>query len=217
MRTEPLVLARGALCVPLRFRKSDIFLPRPLLSSIFVLNYPIGDSPLVRVRRTQPARPAPRSLARGASSRAIRESRAQARIVNLLNRGLSIAEIADREGVSERGMRKNVRAILARRAPQPPAEFLALQVSRLNEALLIAYDAMSVVNLEAVDRVVKIVRELDRYHGFAAEAATPRPARLAPPSSPPLALEGPGARMEQLAPQPTEIAQFASRNGAPSR
>ena len=52
--------------------------------------------------------------------------------------------------------------------PEPPAEFLALQVSRLNEALLVAYSAMSGANLRAVDLVVKIVRELDRYHGFSA-------------------------------------------------
>ena len=52
--------------------------------------------------------------------------------------------------------------------PEPPAEFVALQVSRLNEALLVAYGAMSGGNLRAVDRVVKIVRELDRYHGFVA-------------------------------------------------
>ena len=105
-------------------------------------------------------------------------------IVSLLNRGFSVAEIADRNGVSERAMRKSIRTLLARRAPAPPAEFLALQVSRLNEALLVAYGAMSAENLEAVDRVVKIVRELDRYHGFAVQAASaetaPSPAALCP-------------------------------------
>jgi len=71
-------------------------------------------------------------------------------------------------------------------------------VSRLNEALLAAYGAMSAENLEAVDRVVKIVRELDRYHGFAVQAATPRSPRLPPPSAAPLALEAPGARTERI-------------------
>jgi len=147
---------------------------------------------------TRPAAPrGDRSRAARASARRERAAR-EARIVNLLNRGLSIAEIADREGMSARGMRNNVRAILARRAPQPPAEFLALQVSRLNEALLVAYGAMSAENLDAVDRVVKIVRELDRYHGFAVQAATPRPPRLPPPSAAPLALEAPGARTEPI-------------------
>ncbi len=45
---------------------------------------------------------------------------------------------------------------------------MAIQVSRLNEALLVAFSAMSPTNLKAVDQAVRIVRELDRYHGFAA-------------------------------------------------
>ena len=91
-------------------------------------------------------------------------------IVDYLNRGVSVAEIAARFGVGEKRMRAIVREILARRMPHPPEEFVAIQVSRLNEALLVAYSAMSGPNLKAVDRVVKIVRELDRYHGFAATA-----------------------------------------------
>ena len=53
-------------------------------------------------------------------------------------------------------------------------------------------------NLQAVDRVVKIVRELDRYHGFAFadERATGRPSRLAPLSPAPLALKAPRDRTE---------------------
>lgn len=116
-------------------------------------------------------------------------------IVGLLNRGLSVAEIASRSGVSIKHMRNLVRKILAERMPQPPAEYLALQVSRLNEALLVSYSAMhnsaTGTNFEAVDRVVRIVRELDRYHGF---AALPRPReqheplRLPAPAESPIAI-----------------------------
>jgi DNA-binding CsgD family transcriptional regulator len=125
-------------------------------------------------------------------------------IMGLLNRGLSVAEIASRSGVSIKHMSNLVRKILAERMPQPPAEYLALQVSRLNEALLVSYSAMhnsaTGTNFEAVDRVVRIVRELDRYHGF---AAVPRPReeneplRLLPPAESPIAL-GPtvGERIE---------------------
>jgi hypothetical protein len=125
-------------------------------------------------------------------------------IVGLLNRGLSVAEIASRSGVSIKHMRNLVRKILAERMPQPPAEYLALQVSRLNEALLVSFSAMhnsaTGTNFEAVDRVVRIVRELDRYHGF---AAVPRPReesaplRLPPPVESPIVL-GPtaGERIE---------------------
>ncbi len=99
-------------------------------------------------------------------------------IVNSLNRGLSVVEIAARVGVGEKRMRAIIREILARRAPAPPEEFVAIQVSRLNEALLVAYNAMTGMNLKAVDRVVRIVRELDRYHGF--QPAVRQRSRLEP-------------------------------------
>ena len=143
-----------------------------------------------------------RSIVGRRKARADKAAR-ERRIVNLLNAGVSIAEIAQSEGVTHRRMRGIVEEILARRAPQPPAEFLAVQVSRLNEALLVSYGAMGGGNLAAVDRVVKIVRELDRYHGFAGierpappieqarlTASAPRPLALAPPDPSP---EGNGA------------------------
>ena len=87
-------------------------------------------------------------------------------VIDSLNRGLSMAEIADAIGVSDKRMRALVREILARRQPAAPEEFAALQTSRLNAALGVAYDAMMKGDLRALDRVVTIVRELDRYAGF---------------------------------------------------
>jgi hypothetical protein len=141
--------------------------------------------------------PSPPSAPRGRSIAARRAARRakfdrEKRIVMLLNGGVSIAEVAAREGVTVKRMHAFIREILPRRAPQPPAEFLALQISR-NEALIVSYNAMSRANLEAVDRVVRIVRELDRYHGFAAAepARFPVASRLAAPARIPLALEAP--------------------------
>ena len=75
-----------------------------------------------------------------------------------------------------------------------------------------AYSAMSGQNLRAVDRVVKIVRELDRYHGFF--AAERRPLRHSQDgeakAEEPLALL---ADRLQMAPQAIEKAQFAPGNG----
>jgi DNA-binding CsgD family transcriptional regulator len=158
------------------------------LSENTSLSEPVKPAPTLRRDRS----PAARNAARR------RKANRERRVVSFLNRGASIAKIAAREGVTERGMRKYVRGLLTGRAPQPPTEFLALQVSRLNEALIVAYSAMSGANLHAVDRVVTIVRELDRYHGFAFadERATRTPSRLAPPSLAPLALEAPRAETE---------------------
>jgi hypothetical protein len=95
--------------------------------------------------------------------------------------------------------------------PGPPEEFVALQISRLNEALLVAYSAMSGMNLKAVDRVVRIARELDRYHGFfpADRRSLPdarRPALTEAKAEEPLALlaDRPGMAMQVI-----EIAQSA--------
>ena len=71
---------------------------------------------------------------------------------------------------------------------------------------------MSGANLAAVDRVVRIVRELDGYHGFETAAPTkPKPRKLA--SQRPLALTGPESGRTQMAPQPIEKSRFADMNG----
>ncbi len=130
------------------------------------------------------------------------------RIVGLLNGGVSVAEIAAREDVTQKRMRALISEILARRMPEPSAEFLALQVSRLNEALLVAYSAMSGGNLQAVDRVVKIVRELDRYHGF---IAADRRSRNDEAKEGALAL---AAHRPEMAPQRPEKMESAPGNAA---
>jgi DNA-binding CsgD family transcriptional regulator len=93
-------------------------------------------------------------------------SERERRVVEGLRGGVAMAEIARQEGISERGLRKYVRTLFARRAPEATGEFIATQMSRLNEALIVSFGAMSAENLPAVDRVVRIVRELDRYQGF---------------------------------------------------
>jgi len=109
-------------------------------------------------------------VARAPAARAVRsepeKSARERRVVEGLRGGVAMAEIARREGISERGMRKYVRTLFARRAPEATGEFVATQMNRLNEALLVSFGAMSAENLPAVDRVVKIVRELDRYQGL---------------------------------------------------
>ncbi len=110
-----------------------------------------------------------------------RRAERQARIVGLFNEGVSVAEIAAREGVSLKRMRNCLREILAKRQPRPPAEFLAREVSRLNEALLLSFGAMynpeTGANFEAIDRVVSIVRALDRVSGFSAPTGRSGPSR----------------------------------------
>jgi hypothetical protein len=158
--------------------------------------------------------PRDRSVEARRAKRQAKASR-ERRIIASLNRGVPVAVIAEWEDVGEKRMRTLVRDILARRMPEPPAQFLAMQVSRLNEALLVSFDAMSGSNLQAVDRVVKIVRALDRYHGFVAAERWGLPvASEAPDQIPPWLEARSAARIRpQMAPQRLEKIESAPVNG----
>lgn len=89
------------------------------------------------------------------------------RIVRALAHGETMDEIAVREGLTLRRTRERVAAVVARRTLEPTDAFIAVQIARLNEMMLVAYAAMKDGNMAAVDRVLKITREYDRYHGLA--------------------------------------------------
>ena len=110
------------------------------------------------------------------------------RLIEKLAAGATIEEIAANEGISPQWARARKSAILARRAIDPPHEFIQLQIRRLSEAMLVAYADMTDGNLKAVDYVIKVARELDRYHGFGLDRSAPRFAAPAPIAPPPLAL-----------------------------
>ena len=98
-------------------------------------------------------------------------------------------------------------------------------MNRLNEALIASFGEMSAENLPAVDRVVKIVRELDRYQGgSAARGASTRRKLLESlnsgaeadscPTRAALERRGAGscARRNRNAPQPAGKSRFGSRD-----
>ena len=88
--------------------------------------------------------------------------------------------------------------MLKREAANHPAGYVALQIRRLSEALIVAYSAMGGANLKALDRVVKIVRELDRYY-FGPGVS---PASRAAPALPQAEQPQPAAPLKLLAPAP---------------
>ena len=114
------------------------------------------------------------------------------RFIEKLAASVTIEEIAASEGISLKWARERKAAVLASRVIDPPHEFIKLQIRRLSEAMLVSYSAMSNGDLRAVDKVIKVARELDRYHGFAPDRNAPNYAPLlaaAPPQ--PLALPEP--------------------------
>ena len=96
------------------------------------------------------------------------------RFIEKLAAGATIEEIAASEGISMKWARERKAAVLASRVIDPPHEFIKLQIRRLSEAMLVSYSAMSNGDLRAVDKVIKVARELDRYHGFAPDRSAQR-------------------------------------------
>jgi hypothetical protein len=116
------------------------------------------------------------------------------RLIEKLAAGATIEEIAASEGISVKWARERKASVLASRVIDTPHEFIKLQIRRLSEAMLVSYSAMSLGDLRAVDKVIKVVRELDRYHGFAPHLNAPRFAMSLPAAPPPpLALPEPPA------------------------
>src|SRR5580698_7500131 len=114
------------------------------------------------------------------------------RLIEKLAAGVTIEEIAASEGISVKWARERKAALLATRVIDTPHEFLKLQIRRLSEAMLVSYSATSLGDLKAVDKVIKVARELDRYHGFAPDRSAPSYAPFLPAAPPPpLALPEP--------------------------
>ena len=108
------------------------------------------------------------------------------RLIEKLAAGATIEEIAASEGISLKWARERKAAVLASRVIDPPHEFIKLQIRRLSEAMLVSYSAMSNGDLRAVDQVIKVARELDRYHGFAPDRSAQRHAASLSAAPPPL-------------------------------
>jgi len=182
----------------------------------------MSESP--ELSRSPETDPAPASPADSARAQRLEAFRREQVIVDHLNRGVTVPEIAARVGVDEPAMRVIVRQVLARRMPESPEVFAAIQMSRLNEAMLVAFSAMTDMNLKAVDRVIRIARELDRCHkALAARPMALDPERDAEPSGAAAAMaallagaadaagEGGGMR-NQNAPQSLEKIDSGSQN-----
>jgi hypothetical protein len=132
------------------------------------------------------------------------------RILERLTAGVSVAHVARTEKLTIRRVRQIIGEMLVRREVDPPAGFVQLQIARLSDAMSVAHTLMMEGDLQAMDRLVRIVGELDRYHGFgrAEIAAAPQPA-------PSAALEAPVRKLLLAKPegetQEAEISRPAKR------
>jgi hypothetical protein len=132
-------------------------------------------------KKSRPEAPAPAiaPLARIAPRRGTADRRL--RILERLTSGLSVAHIARVENLTVRRVRQVIAEMLEAREVDPPAGFVQLQIARLGDAMVVAHTMMMECDLQAMDRMIKLIGELDRYHGFT--PPQPAPADRASPAS----------------------------------
>ena len=126
--------------------------------------------------------PAPPEPARRVAPRRATADR-RLRILERLTTGLTVAHIAREEGLSVQRIRRIIAEMLESREIDPPAGFVQLQIARLSEAMIVARTMMMEGDLHAMDRLIKLTRELDRYYGFV-EPPVSLPAEGSPLATP---------------------------------
>jgi hypothetical protein len=110
-------------------------------------------------------------------------TRAQ-RILALLIAGAGVDEIGAAERLTRKRTESILRQELRNRWVAPAEDFARLQIARLEQMLLKLLDRLQNGDLKAIDRAIRIVDRLDRYHGFTKAKRLPEqygeeePARL---------------------------------------
>jgi hypothetical protein len=120
-----------------------------------------------------------------------------ARIFGNLVLGLTHGAIARHEYCSLRTVRQTIARELASRRIDPAEDYAKLQIERLNGALAAAHGKMLDGDMAGLDRVLKVVAELDRYHGLGRAPLSPPPLE-----KPPALLAGPHQRARAALPAP---------------
>ena len=116
--------------------------------------------------------------------------------------GYSVPQIAKAMDMSVAAVRRAIAQALADRRLELPEDYARLQVARLNKALRCADVLLEEGEAKAIPHFVKVVAELDRYHGLTRPMRLGKPARQLRASRlppPPLALTHTGDTPQQNA------------------
>ena len=130
-----------------------------------------------------------------AAARQRREARARERgeILDLVVSGYTYEAIADSLKLSVKTVRRATEKAIARRRLDGGADYVHLQVLRLTKAMRVVDLNLDRGDLKAVEPLLKVIAQLDKYHALSlpAPGATPAPPPALP--RPPLALAAPDA------------------------
>ena len=139
----------------------------------------------------EPKPPSERARKR-AAGKILREALIKRREVyfDLLVSGYSVEQIASHTKKSPSAVRRAIGQALGKRQLDAPEDYARIQVARLTKALRCADASLEEGDLKAILPLLKVVRELNRYHGVNVGSARPATAALPDlaPTSPPLAL-----------------------------
>jgi hypothetical protein len=137
---------------------------------------------------TTPASERARNRAMGKIRREVLIKRREA-YFDLLVSGYGVAQIASHSKKCPSVVRRADQA-LAKRRLDAPGDYACLQVARLTKALRCADVSLEEEDLKAIVPPLKVVRELNLYHGVNVGSARPAPVALPDLAliSPPLAL-----------------------------
>lgn len=134
---------------------------------------------------------------------------------DLLVSGYSIEQIASVMKKSPATVRRVIGQALAERRLDAPEHYARLQVARLTKALRCADESLEEGDVRAIAPFLKVVRELNLYHGVnfgPARHAPTAPPEIAP-TSPPLALTHlPGIALTEA---PEDEKSCVTAKGAP--
>jgi hypothetical protein len=109
------------------------------------------------------------SVERPARKRA-RVSRGPAVLAAMIN-GVSLNEIATSEQLTPKRVEKMLRDELRKRWIAPAQDYARLQIARLEAIAIQLKEKSKNGDLPTIDRLLKVLDRLDRYHGFTKLAA----------------------------------------------
>jgi hypothetical protein len=95
------------------------------------------------------------------------------RVLASLVAGAGVDEISTAEQLTRKRTENLLRQELRNRWVAPAEEFARLQIARLEQMILKLLERIQNGDLKAIDRALKIVDRLDRYHGFTKATRVP--------------------------------------------
>jgi len=124
------------------------------------------------------------------AARERRQARARQRedILDLVVSGYAAETIADKLRLSVKNVRRATERAVARRRLDAGAQYVHLQVMRLTKALRVVDLNLEKGDLKAVQPLLKVIAQLDKYHALSWAVPASPPVALCPP---PLALAAP--------------------------